>query len=97
MNFLLPLLEGKKQIGSIQGVWFVNAEEKEDKDIIKLKRTSWTSKTRAVMGELISTFKFQFYYFSPLNFKFCQFSHLLTFHQMLPLLTKTSLFWIFFS
>ena len=39
MNFLLPLLEGKKkEKGSIQGVWFVNAEEKET---IKLKRTSW--------------------------------------------------------
>ena len=47
MNFLLPLLEGKKN-GSIQGVWFVNAEEKEDKETIKLKRTSWVSKTRAV-------------------------------------------------
>ena len=47
MNFLLPLLEGKKN-GSIQGVWFVNAKEKEDKEIIKLKRVSWASKTRAV-------------------------------------------------
>ena len=28
----------KKEKGSIQGVWFVNAEEKET---IKLKRTSW--------------------------------------------------------
>lgn len=50
MNFLLPLLEGKiyKKIGSIQGFWFVNAEEKEDKEIIKLKRISSVSKTRAV-------------------------------------------------
>lgn len=48
MNFLLPLLEGKKQIGSIQGVWFVNAKEKDDKEIIKLKRVSWASKTIAV-------------------------------------------------
>ena len=38
MNFLLPLLEGKKN-GSIQGVWFVNAEEKADKESIKLERT----------------------------------------------------------
>ena len=39
---------GRKKNGSIQGVWFVNAEEKEDKETIKLKRTSWVSKTRAV-------------------------------------------------
>ena len=41
MNFLLPLLEPKKKKkGSIQGVWFVNVEEKADKESIKLKRTS---------------------------------------------------------
>ena len=28
--------------------WFVNAEEKVDKEITKLKRTNWVSKTRAV-------------------------------------------------
>ena len=30
----------KKKKGSIQGVWFVNVEEKADKESIKLKRTS---------------------------------------------------------
>ena len=65
MNFLLPLLEPKKtkkkqktkakNKSSIQGVWFVNVEEKADKEErIKLKRTSRLSKTRAVTWGLIS-------------------------------------------
>ena len=38
-----------KNKSSIQGVWFVNVEEKADKEErIKLKRTSRVSKTRAV-------------------------------------------------
>ena len=54
-----------KNKSSIQGVWFVNVEEKADKEErIKLKRTSRVSKTRAVtwgtqseqFGESIGTF-----------------------------------------
>ena len=44
-----------KNKSSIQGVWFVNVEEKADKEErIKLKRTSRVSKTRAVTWGLIS-------------------------------------------